>query len=94
MIEVLADLRAQCVQYAALALQGLIEEESVTVSPLLIPVMNQSLPRGFLPELVARTYMNSEMFTKVFNFFMLIFSTVQYYSDIEKDNKCCCFFFI
>lgn len=88
MIEVLADLRAQCVQYAALALQGLIEEESVTVSPLLIPVMNQSLPRGFLPELVARTYMNSEMFTKIFGILLQgVFTQMQSSSIVGNGHR-------
>jgi ubiquitin conjugation factor E4 B len=66
--DVLAEIRAQCVQYAALVLQGLLSEEDFPrVSPLLGPVLmlNQSLPRGFLPELVARTHANHELFNKV-----------------------------
>ncbi|PNF25093.1 hypothetical protein B7P43_G02009 [Cryptotermes secundus] len=66
--DVLAEIRAQCVQYASLSLQGvLIDEELPRTSPLLGPVLNQSLPRGFLPELVARTHANHELFNKVFS---------------------------
>jgi len=66
--DVLAEIRAQCVQYASLVLQGLLSEEDLPhTSPLLGPVLtlNQSLPRGFLPELVARTHANHELFNKV-----------------------------
>ncbi|KAJ9575045.1 hypothetical protein L9F63_007780, partial [Diploptera punctata] len=65
--DVLAEIRAQCVQYASLALQGVLSEEELPrTSPLLSPVLSQSLPRGFLPELVARTHTNQELFAKVF----------------------------
>ncbi|XP_046429762.1 ubiquitin conjugation factor E4 B [Neodiprion fabricii] len=69
--EVLATLRAQCVQHASLVLQGLVGIcQSVipsTPSPsLLYPVLSQNLPRGFLHELVARTHSNPHVFTKIF----------------------------
>jgi hypothetical protein len=69
--DVLAEIRAQCVQYASLSLQGVLcEEELPRTSPLLSPVLNQSLPRGFLPELVSRTHANHELFNKVGNIHM------------------------
>lgn len=71
--DVLAEIRAQCVQFAAVVLQGLLSEEDLPhTSPLLGPVLllNQSLPRGFLPELVARTHANHELFNKVGKHFL------------------------
>lgn len=85
--DVLAEIRAQCVQYASLSLQGvLIDEELPRTSPLLGPVLNQSLPRGFLPELVARTHANHELFNKVGNVHMLIESKyiILYYEYFSK----------
>lgn len=68
--EVLTCLRAQCIQYASLVLQGIIgvsDSTNITsTSPLLYPVLTQTLPRGFLHELVARTYSNSQAFNKIF----------------------------
>ncbi|XP_046824698.1 ubiquitin conjugation factor E4 B [Vespa velutina] len=69
--DVLSTLRAQCVQYSSLVLQGLIgiSQTSVIpiyVTPLLHPMLSQSLPRGYLHELVARTHMNSSIFSKIF----------------------------
>jgi ubiquitin conjugation factor E4 B len=71
--DVLAEIRAQCVQYASLTLQGVLSEEELPrTSPLLGPVLNQSLPRGFLPELVARTHATHELFSKVGNVHTLV----------------------
>ncbi|XP_057335851.1 ubiquitin conjugation factor E4 B [Microplitis mediator] len=72
--EVLISLRAQCVQYASLVLQQIIgvpvdklmNPSSVITSPLLYPVLAQTLPRGFLHELVARTHLNPQTFNKIF----------------------------
>ena len=70
--DVLAVLRAQCVQYSTLVLQGLvgIPQSSAThhlsMIPLLYPVLSQSLPRGYLHELVARTHTNPGLFNKIF----------------------------
>jgi hypothetical protein len=80
--DVLAEIRAQCVQYASLVLQGaVIEEELPRTSPLLGPVLmlNQSLPRGFLPELVARTHTNHELFNKVGNLHYVVDCKNLYY---------------
>jgi hypothetical protein len=75
--DVLAEIRAQCVQYASLTLQGVVcEVELPRSSPLLGPVLNQSFPRGFLPELVARTHANHELFNKVGNVHTFNLSTL------------------
>lgn len=53
-------------------LQGLvgISQSSTTypfsMTPLLYPVLSQSLPRGYLHELVTRTHTNSAIFNKIF----------------------------
>lgn len=69
--DVLADLRAQLVHYAALVLQGMIVEPDVKTSretsTLLAPLINQTLPRGFVSELVARTHANAHVFSKIFS---------------------------
>jgi hypothetical protein len=80
--DVLAEIRAQCVQYTSLVLQGVLSEEELPhSSPLLGPVLmvNQSSPRGFLPELVARTHANHELFNKVGNFDLLLSLRILYY---------------
>ena len=66
-------LRAQCVQHASLVIQGILPlgcDESIALppfySPLLQFILNQSLPRGFLHELVVRTHSNQEAFGRVF----------------------------
>ncbi|KAF4524156.1 hypothetical protein B566_EDAN010611 [Ephemera danica] len=64
--EVLADVRAQCVRYSVLILTGQIEsgeppgagQEPAVL--LLRPLMAQSLPRGFLHELVCRLKATSD----------------------------------
>ena len=69
--EVLAILRAQCIQHTNLVLQGLIglgpnSTLPMNSSPLLYPLLSQKLPRGFLHELVARTHTNAQTFNKIF----------------------------
>lgn len=69
--EILAMMRAQCVQHASLVLQGLIgvclnSTLLASTTPLLYPVLLQNLPRGFLHELVARTHSNPHTFNKIF----------------------------
>ncbi|XP_076648891.1 ubiquitination factor E4B isoform X2 [Halictus rubicundus] len=69
--DVLAVLRAQCVQYSTLVLQGLVGiPQSSTSFPLpitllLYPLLSQSLPRGYLHELVARTHTSPTVFIKI-----------------------------
>ncbi|XP_017878482.1 ubiquitin conjugation factor E4 B [Ceratina calcarata] len=70
--DVLTALRAQCVQYSSLVLQGLVGiSQSCTtypfaMTPLLYPVLSQSLPRGYLHELVSRTHTNTTVFNQIF----------------------------
>lgn len=69
--EVLAILRAQCIQHTNLVLQGLIglpqnSSPPMNTSPLLYALLSQKLPRGFLHELVARTHTNTQTFNKIF----------------------------
>uniref|UniRef100_A0A1B6DV73 Ubiquitin conjugation factor E4 B n=1 Tax=Clastoptera arizonana TaxID=38151 RepID=A0A1B6DV73_9HEMI len=70
---VLSELRAQCVQYTSLILQGVLFDDVTNerlgplTSPLLQPVLSQSLPRGFIPELLTRTQANPEILHKVFS---------------------------
>lgn len=68
--DVLSDLRSQLVQYTALILQGfLFQTESSgkrEVSLLLNPLLQQTLPRGFLNELVLKTYSNPHVFERIF----------------------------
>nr|CAD7398435.1 unnamed protein product [Timema poppensis] len=67
--DILSDIRAQCVQFSALILQGVMfDDQPPHETPLLGLLLNtqqQQLPRGFLPELVARTYANNDAFHKV-----------------------------
>nr|CAD7392943.1 unnamed protein product [Timema cristinae] len=73
--DILSDIRAQCVQFSALILQGVMfEDQPPHETPLLGLLLNtqqQQLPRGFLPELVARTYTNNDAFHKVGLFFTM-----------------------
>lgn len=71
--DLLAEIRAQCVQFTSLMLQDvLLEDTDFTArlgplsSPLLQPLLSQSLPRGFLPELIFRTQANPDAVNKVF----------------------------
>ncbi|XP_018354562.1 PREDICTED: ubiquitin conjugation factor E4 B [Trachymyrmex septentrionalis] len=68
---VLTVLKTQCVQYSSLVLQGLVGICEASVIPmcttyLLYPILSQSLPRGYLHELVAKTHTNSSTFNKIF----------------------------
>ncbi|KAL1117669.1 hypothetical protein AAG570_003984 [Ranatra chinensis] len=72
--EVLAEVRAQCVQFTSLMLQDLRLEEldfmrqaGSLSSPLLQPLIAQSLPRGFLQELLTRIHNNQDTLHKVFS---------------------------
>ncbi|XP_050295346.1 ubiquitin conjugation factor E4 B isoform X2 [Anthonomus grandis grandis] len=69
--DVLTEIRAQLVQYTSLVLQGKIVTDgqriSYSSSPLLNSIVHQTIPRGFLTELVTRTYLDEEAFDKVFS---------------------------
>ncbi|XP_066259795.1 ubiquitin conjugation factor E4 B [Euwallacea similis] len=68
--DVLTEVRAQIIQYTALVLQGKLVpglDEGYGKSPLLSPIVHQTVPRGFLTELVTRTHTNEDVFSKVFS---------------------------
>ncbi|KAJ3644556.1 hypothetical protein Zmor_022280 [Zophobas morio] len=69
--DVLIEVRAQLVHYTTLLLQGYIipndELYKFGRSPMLTPILQQTLPRGFLTELVTRTYTNEKLFSSVFS---------------------------
>ncbi|XP_014256792.1 ubiquitin conjugation factor E4 B isoform X2 [Cimex lectularius] len=71
---VLAEVRAQCVQFTSLMLQDVVLEEvdftgpaGSLSSPLLQPILMQTLPRGFLVELLTRLHNNPETLSRVFS---------------------------
>lgn len=66
--DLLIDLRAQLVHYTTLVLNGYItpSAQSVSNSLLLKGILEQTLPRGFVSELVTRTHVNQGLFSKIF----------------------------
>lgn len=68
MSDVLTELRAQIIQHTTLLAAGcIIPSEHRLESPLLHPVLQQSIPRGFLTELITRTHTNDKLFSNVFS---------------------------
>ncbi|CAH1109977.1 unnamed protein product [Psylliodes chrysocephalus] len=68
MSEVLTELRAQIIHYTTVVVQGsIINQDNKMNSPLLHPVLQQSIPRGFLTELISRIHTNENLFSKVFS---------------------------
>lgn len=66
--DVLTELRAQIIHYTTLLVQGyIVPNENSSKSPLLQPILQQSMPRGFLTELVTRTHGNEKLFSSVFS---------------------------
>lgn len=69
--DVLTEIRAQIIQYTTLLLKGYIipndELYKFGRSPLLSPILEQTLPRGFLTEIVTRTHTNAQLFSSVFS---------------------------
>lgn len=67
--DLLSDIRAQAIHYTTLLMQGYVvpsEINKLDNALLLKPLLQQTLPRGFLSELVTRTYTNAKLFTKIF----------------------------
>ncbi|XP_029663041.1 ubiquitin conjugation factor E4 B-like [Formica exsecta] len=69
--DVVTILKAQCVHYSSLVLQGLIGICQAAVIPkcttyLYYRILSRNLPWGYLDELVARTYTNLNMFDNIF----------------------------
>ncbi|KAK7084333.1 Ubiquitin conjugation factor E4 B [Halocaridina rubra] len=66
-LTVLEDVRRQCVAHSALLLSGyLTNSDPPSPSLLLHPLLIESLPRGFLRDLILHTYQNENIFNKVF----------------------------
>lgn len=65
--DVLSDLRAQLVHFTALLLRGFVLWGDSSVSPLLAHLLQQTVPRGFVSELVTRTCNDPEVFEQIFN---------------------------
>ncbi|KAF7992765.1 hypothetical protein HCN44_005109 [Aphidius gifuensis] len=76
--DVLANLRSQIVQYSSLVLQNIIgipdndnnnsnnNNIDKKLSPLLNPLLCQTLPRGYLHELVTKIHTNTLIFNSIF----------------------------
>nr|XP_023019467.1 ubiquitin conjugation factor E4 B [Leptinotarsa decemlineata] len=66
--DLLTELRAQLIHYTALIIQGYIVPNVFRMeSPLLNPILQQSVPRGFLTELVTRTHSEEQLFCNIFS---------------------------
>lgn len=87
--DVLSDLREQLVHFMALILQGyIVVPERKDVSPLLVPLLQQTLPRGFITELVMRTQSNQRIFAKIFNPILQgLFLTMQNASVVGNEHR-------
>lgn len=68
--DILSDIRMQLVHYTSLILQGFLLDEPNTnnrnQSILIAPLLSQAIPRGFIPELIARTHSSTQIFSKIF----------------------------
>ncbi|XP_045476375.1 ubiquitin conjugation factor E4 B isoform X2 [Harmonia axyridis] len=86
---VLSELRAQLVQYASLVLQGIvIPIEAKTIngpkSPLFKSLTDQTMPRGFLSELVASVHVNDNVMSTIFGPIMQgLFASMQEASVVD-----------
>ncbi|KAK9882976.1 hypothetical protein WA026_001192 [Henosepilachna vigintioctopunctata] len=89
---VLAELRAQLIQYSSLVLQGFIIPKDPprlgVKSPMLKPLIRQTLPRGFLMELVSRTHSDESAFSAVFSPILQgLFSMMQNASIVGDQHR-------
>ncbi|KAF5288784.1 hypothetical protein FQA39_LY15275 [Lamprigera yunnana] len=90
LLDVLIDLRAQIIYYTSLLLQGIIipKEANKHNSPLLQPLLQQNVPRGFISELVVRTSLISEVFPKIFEpLLQSLFSLMQNASIVGNEHR-------
>lgn len=87
--DLLTDLRAQTVHYATLVLQGYIYPSGISsVSHLVSPVLQQTLPRGFVSELVTRTHTNPSIFAKIFSPLLQgLFLSMQNASVVSNEHR-------
>lgn len=95
MSTLLSEIRAQCVQYTSLMLQDILLEDvdftgptGCLSSPLLQPLLCQTLPRGFLIELLSRVHTNPETLSKVFSPLLQgLFRTMQNASMVDNAHR-------
>ncbi|CAH0564355.1 unnamed protein product [Brassicogethes aeneus] len=90
--DVLTEVRAQIIQYTTLVVQGYIipttESPQESMSPILPPIIHQTIPRGFLTELVSRTYNHDELFSNVFNPVLQgLFGMMQHASVVGDEHR-------
>lgn len=87
--DVLTEIRAQLVQYTTLVVQGFVVPlKDDKESPLLQPILQQTIPRGFLSELVTRTYTDVELFSKVFSpILQALFKMMQNASILDENRR-------
>lgn len=87
--DLLTDLRAQTVHYTTLVLQGYIYPSNISsVSHLVSPVLQQTLPRGFISELVTRTHTNPSIFSKIFSPLLQgLFLSMQNASVVSNEHR-------
>ncbi|KAJ8923221.1 hypothetical protein NQ315_001776, partial [Exocentrus adspersus] len=87
--DVLTELRAQIIQYTTLLVQGyIVPSDGSGKSPLLSPILQQSLPRGFLTELVTRTHTNDKLFSSVFSpILQCLFKMMQTASIVGDEHR-------
>ncbi|XP_053547130.1 ubiquitin conjugation factor E4 B [Bombina bombina] len=66
--QLLSNVRSQCINHAALVLQGALTQPRSAQQPsLLVPYMLcRNLPFGFIQELVRATYQDEELFKQIF----------------------------
>lgn len=67
--DLLSDIRAQAIHYTTLIMQGYVvpgELRKLENALLLKPLLQQTLPRGFISELVTRTHTDAKLFAKIF----------------------------
>lgn len=90
--DVLSDLRAQIIVYTSLILQGYIVpidlSNRMCLSPLLAHLLQQTVPRGFVNELVIRTYNHDDRFKTIFNPILQgLFETMQNASIVGNEHR-------
>ena len=90
--DLLIDLRAQIVQHTSLLLRGVILPEIFEsmreISLLLQTLLDQTLPRGFLSELVTRSCEDWDVFVEIFSPLLKeLFEMMQKSSIVEDEHR-------
>lgn len=87
--DVLSEIRAQLVQYTSLLLQGyIIPFDGNSPSILLGHLLQQTVPRGFINELVTRTHVQLETFKIIFDPILKgLFETMQNASIVGNEHR-------